>query len=466
MHEPTSPNHDGSLNSVWRDVFGQPADSSPARAAIDPGTVETIRQLHALGAAAPPASSRERVRQAVRASIRSVDRNERTDLMNQALTMPITVERSTPALPMPSPWSRRPLRRDRWLWSALSVAAVIAIILGGVWRYSGTNNGGKGNGLPALAGSPIPAATTCRGTAGAAASAGTPVSLDLQVATPAATNPTVSFDWSANGPPATLGSYPGTGFMAIDPQCRLWVMDVTTNQFLIFDLDGRQLDAWGTAGHGDGQFSFGGNSYFGGIAFAKDGGFYVADPGNLRIEQFDANRRFVRQWSVVGAQAGQIAVGPDGNVYVATDGGPDPIWVYAPNGALLRKFGGQDGGPLAFDPSGNLWALEPNDASSQTLVKFSSAGTVVNRIDLSKWVGAYAFGLAIDASGRIFIADGNQSKVWVFGPTGSFLYSWGATGTQPGQFAYHTLMWIAVDGAGGVYTDGLDSRIQKFQVRP
>ena len=172
MPEPTSPNHDVSLNPIWRDVFGQPTDPSPARDAIDPGTAETIRQLHALGAAAPPVSSRERVRQSVRASIRSVNLAERTQAMNQALhldAVPIGSGR-TRQPPLSKPWSRVPAKRDRWLWTALSVAAVIAIVLGGIWRYSGSDNGGKGGGLPAISGSPIaapnatPDAATVEGT--------------------------------------------------------------------------------------------------------------------------------------------------------------------------------------------------------------------------------------------------------------------------------------------------------------
>lgn len=165
MFEPTSPDRGRSLDHLWRDLFKPTVDPSPARDAIDSGTAETIRQLHALGAAAPPASSRERVRRAAHASIRSANLTERTQPMDQSIILnglPIGVEPIEPSRPnLPAPGTRgthAPLNRGRRLWTALSVAAVIVLVLAGVWRISGMDNGGKSSRLPAVSASPISAA--------------------------------------------------------------------------------------------------------------------------------------------------------------------------------------------------------------------------------------------------------------------------------------------------------------------
>jgi len=68
-------------------------------------------------------------------------------------------------------------------------------------------------------------------------------------------------------------------------------------------------------------------------------------------------------------------------------------------------------------------------------------------------------GIAVDSSGDVYVADGNNNRIQKFDSNGKFITTWGQNGE--GQFSAPS--GVAVDSSGNVYvTDNFDHRIQKF----
>ncbi|HEX3031298.1 MAG TPA: 6-bladed beta-propeller [Bacillota bacterium] len=114
-------------------------------------------------------------------------------------------------------------------------------------------------------------------------------------------------------------------------------------QVVIFDTKGKFVKDFGMPGDGNGNFD-----RPNGIDVGKDGTIYVADSNNLRIQAFTPEGKF--KW-VYGKKTGfndnegrvmglprNLAVGPDGNIYVA-DAFDFNIKVLDPNGKKIAAMG-------------------------------------------------------------------------------------------------------------------------------
>jgi len=167
------------------------------------------------------------------------------------------------------------------------------------------------------------------------------------------------------------------------------------------------LAVWGSDGSGPGQFH-----HPLGIAVGPDGNLYVADSGNNRIQVLTSSGDFVTQW------------GSDGH---------DPWSLNAPI-------------HVAVDASGRVFVTEfwLSSNSQSGLQVFSSTGDY-----FASWrpfgdtTGTFAFGspfgVAVGPDGRVYVADGN-SRIYIFTSTGAYVAFWSVGGRG-----------LAVDPSGFVY---------------
>ncbi len=208
--------------------------------------------------------------------------------------------------------------------------------------------------------------------------------------------------------------------IAIDSSGNLFIVAKSISQIYKLDSNGNVLATWGSNGNGDGQFSEPSD-----IAVDSSGNFYVADNWNHRIQKFDSNGNFITKWGSNGNGDGQFS-------YPAA---------------------------IAIDPlSNNVYV---DDGGNNRIQKFDSNGNY-----LSKWSVAvidldYLSAIAADSAGNIYVAiSGVNLSIQKFDSNGNFLTSWGSTGSGDGQF--YTLVNLATDHLGNVYTSDYNNRIQKF----
>lgn len=163
------------------------------------------------------------------------------------------------------------------------------------------------------------------------------------------------------------------------------------------------------------------------VAVGPDGRLYVADTAHNRIAVFNGGTgAYLSAWGVMGysgeyemSQPMGVAVA-GGRVYVA-DAGNARVMVYDLEGAFVRQVGGRgvDTGGLdspydvAVDGSGNLWVA---DNGLQKVVVYGADGQALTAYGLPGGSLAFEDPISLFASedGTILLGDGYSGRVYAF----------------------------------------------------
>src|SRR3984957_12570288 len=152
--------------------------------------------------------------------------------------------------------------------------------------------------------------------------------------------------------------------LTIDNQNNIWVTDVGLQQVLKFDHNGVLLMRVGeakVAGNDSTHFDQPTD-----VAIANDGSFYVSDGyGNSRVAKFSPDGHFLFAWGSKGHLPGEfhlphgIELDSAGNVYVA-DRENRRIQIFDPNGSFLKEW--ED------DSFGEIYALRYDKTTNHMIV--------------------------------------------------------------------------------------------------
>lgn len=210
------------------------------------------------------------------------------------------------------------------------------------------------------------------------------------------------------------------------------------------------------------------------VAVDSQGQVYVADRQRHRIYVYNSDGRFVREVEPPAEApfAAPIGVAFDraGNLLVA-DASKDnhTVVVLDPQGKLVRRLGkyGEEPGQFLFpnqaaaDSRGRLYVSNGNNGRVDV---FGADGQFVGVLAAGSGKGAVNMprGIFVDQQERLFVVDSIGSAVQVFdvgGDNPGYLYAIGSEGIGNGQMRYPTA--VAVDSTGRVYiADRVNQRLQ------
>ncbi len=196
---------------------------------------------------------------------------------------------------------------------------------------------------------------------------------------------------------------------AVDAGGNLYVCQRRSTPVLVFDPEGNFVGSWGEGQIADPH----------GIACAPDGRILVVDRDAHQVLVFDPEgalllalgERHRPRTQAPFNHPTDVAVGPGGDFYVSDGYGNTMVHRFAPDGALVRSWGGRGSGPGEF--------TTPH-------------------------------GIGVLGDGRVLVGDRENNRVQVFSPEGDYLKDFGP---------FYKPMDIHIDGEERIYVSDQVPRV-------
>ena len=199
--------------------------------------------------------------------------------------------------------------------------------------------------------------------------------------------------------------------LRVDRAGFVWITDNGDHQVMKFTKEGKLLLTLGIKGKaGTDSKTFNRPTD---IAFAKNGDFYVSDGyGNSRVVKFSKDGKYLLDWGKKGTKPGEfntphsVALDSKGTVYVS-DRENNRIQIFDPNGKFLRQWTHLGATQNIFiTPKDEMWIITHRD-NIENLTYDTLAGRIMH-IDLAtgKILGAMespGHWLDVSSTGEIYI---------------------------------------------------------------
>jgi len=202
-----------------------------------------------------------------------------------------------------------------------------------------------------------------------------------------------------------------------------------------------------------------------GITIDKNGFIYVAAESLVKISP---EGKAVMRIDCYPPR--NVALDSKGNIYVV-DWTGEEVFVYSPNGELLKKWGKGKVDLLngiAIDSKDNVYLA---GGWTYEVSKFTCDGEFISHIGKpgSVWLKPGkgpgeiydAEDIAIDSKDNVYVADWHNYRVQKFSSNGEFITMWGGRGPANGKFKKGPI-GIGIDSEDNVYVADFEGDIQKF----
>lgn len=278
----------------------------------------------------------------------------------------------------------------------------------------------------------------------------------------------------------------GPSGVAVGANGAWYVLESFTARVRVFDADFAPLREFGGPGGGDGKLCDPR-----GLALAPDGEVVVADTMNHRVSVFAPDGRWRLSFGQRGTGPSEfdapMGVAVDARNIVVADTRNHRIHVFERDGRWERAFGTLGSAPIDARRDPHAAAAQPLELSFPVDVALDARGRIFiadqanHRIVRTSATGdaELAFGVfgslpgqlaspsAVRVSGeRVYVCDRDNHRVLVFDLDGKPLYDWGLHALLPhegaGKLHYPSSIAISADGARALVLEDFEQRAQLF----
>lgn len=265
------------------------------------------------------------------------------------------------------------------------------------------------------------------------------------------------------------GSFTWPRGLAVGPDNSIVVADSSNHRVQVFNSNGIFVKQFGEYGNGEGEFDC-----LAGVAVNRIGQYIIADRYNHRIQVLDPQGRFLRAFGSQGTADGKfnypwgVTTDALGFIYVC-DKENHRVQVFQSDGSFVGKFGtcGRGEGQLEhphYIAVSNTNRVIVSDSNNHRIQVFDVNGKVLSTFGgEGSDDGQFKFprGVAVDDQGYIFVADSGNNRIQIFNPDGSFLKTFGSWGSGDSEFK--GLEGVAIMSNGNILVcDRENHRVQVF----